>query len=224
MSELSIYSLHWRRVLFYHSSIYSKSFLSSWNWSFKVSTVYLPCRWRHICWSAAASHMQDVICNLCNGVCWPFRSEIRGRGIEWRRDSQDDNKLVRLVMKAKSGRNFNWSNILLMGWVSSEHKSDHWIKGINGQACQSCHSQSYCACEEDGSFNEVNWWEETTWGEVEQRIKIWRPVWGHGRTNDTFLRSCLWLQTKPNMGVYIQLANKAQPDDWPWEKWDQHDA
>ena len=65
--------------------------------------------------SAAASHMQDVICNLCNGVCWPSRSEIRGRGIEWRRDSQDDNKLVRLVMTAKSGRNFNWSNILLMG-------------------------------------------------------------------------------------------------------------
>ena len=173
--------------------------------------------------SAAASHLQDIICNLCNGVWWPSRLEIRGRGIEWRRDSQDDNKLVRLVMKAKSRRSIKWSNILLMGWVSSEHKSDYWIKGINGQACQSCHRQSYWNVE-DGSFNKVNWWEETTWGGVEWRIKIWRPVWDHGRTNDTFLRSCLWLQTKPSMGVYIQLADKAQQDDWPWEKWDQHDT
>ena len=93
--------------------------------------------------SAAASHLQGIICNLCNGVWWPSRLEIRGRGIEWRRDSQDDNKLVRLVVKAKSRRSINWSNILLMGWVSSEHKSDYWIKGINGQACQSCHRQSY---------------------------------------------------------------------------------
>ena len=75
--------------------------------SYSTTTEKMP--------STEASHMQDVICNLCNGVWWPSRSEIRGRGIEQRRDSQDDNKLVRLVMKAKSRKNFNWSNILLMG-------------------------------------------------------------------------------------------------------------
>lgn len=53
----------------------------------------------------------------------------RSQQRRWRTDTQWDNKLRKLNQEQRELQLLKlW--ILLMGWLSSEHKSDHWIKGI----------------------------------------------------------------------------------------------